>query len=428
MQPEQFQPELKLVLSLLRTAITGERVATGPGVQRKNIDWGKFLRFVSRHRVAPLVHRAAQQNLGIPPEIQQKLARRNQQNVRKALALTRELVHLNGLFEAASIPVFNFKGPLLASAFYGDVSARHAGDLDLLIEPQNVAKADALIQENDYRFDSAAAPLTEKQFATYLRLREEFIYRHKEGTFEVDIHWRLIATEGFFPLGFTEVKNNACDFEIAGATIKTLSPQYTLLYLFVHGAMHAWFRLKWVCDIAQILSQKSVVNWSNLLTSADELGVKRLVFQGALLAHSLLAIQLPAEVLEQAGRDKKLPGLLRRSRFAISESQDISSRNGLALLQKAFYMMNLKTDFRSKFVSLFWRLRTSPDDWRLLPLPDKFFYLYYLLRPGFLVLAFFKKSYFYINPNRIHEASHFRASARNYCGHGQVKRREEHFG
>ena len=66
-------------------------------------------------------------------------------NSRRNLFLTRELLNLLTLFETHQIPAIPFKGPVLAASVYGNLALRQFSDLDLIIHKQHVAKARELL-------------------------------------------------------------------------------------------------------------------------------------------------------------------------------------------------------------------------------------------------------------------------------------------
>ena len=58
----------------------------------------------------------------------------------------------------------------------------------------------------------------------------------------IELHWRWVHIPGMFEPG-EAVWDSAVNVEIAGVQLKTLSPEYNLLYLCVHGAKHCWLKL-----------------------------------------------------------------------------------------------------------------------------------------------------------------------------------------
>jgi hypothetical protein len=60
--------------------------------------------------------------------------------------------------------------------------------------------------------------------------------------------------------------------------------------------LHKWFRIKWLNDIAMLLSRDRSEGWDNLLAMAEQLDLRRTPAQTALLVHWLYEITLPVPV------------------------------------------------------------------------------------------------------------------------------------
>ena len=59
---------------------------------------------------------------------------------------------------------------------------------------------------------------------------------------------------------------------VAGAEVPNLSPEKTLLVLCMHGSKHAWSRLIWICDVAQLLAACPGLDWNKVNREAKRLG------------------------------------------------------------------------------------------------------------------------------------------------------------
>ncbi len=66
-----------------------------------------------------------------------------------------------------------------------------------------------------------------------------------------------------------------------------LSPEDTFCFQCVHGAMHTWESLFWLCDIAAFLHENNVIDHERMMMRATELGVQRPVTEACLLTHKI---------------------------------------------------------------------------------------------------------------------------------------------
>ena len=91
--------------------------------------------------------------------------------------------------------------------------------------------------------------------------------------------------------------------------MRLLSPDCLLLLLCSHGAQHRWWQLKWVCDIAELLRQHPGLDWERVSLLAARSGNSRVLHLGLLLAHDLLAGDVPADVVQLARADRVVTAL-----------------------------------------------------------------------------------------------------------------------
>jgi len=87
----------------------------------------------------------------VPSAIKSALRSWFEINARRSLANAAELVRLYKLFQENDIPVLPLKGSVLALQVYGNLAMRHAGDIDLLVEPGQLELADRFLQINYHR-------------------------------------------------------------------------------------------------------------------------------------------------------------------------------------------------------------------------------------------------------------------------------------
>ena len=70
-------------------------------------------------------------------------------------------------------------------------------------------------------------------------------------------------------------------------TLPTLAPDELFAYLCVHGASSAWFRLKWIADLAGLVQSMASGSLDALYRRSQKLGAARAAGQALLLADAL---------------------------------------------------------------------------------------------------------------------------------------------
>ena len=118
-------------------------------------------------------------------------------NSRRNLFLTKELLNLLTLFETHQIAAIPFKGPVLAASVYKNLALRQFSDLDLIIHKQHVAKARELLISHGYRpqFD-----LNDSQETAFVRSYPAQCFERDDGKVVVDLHWTMTSRDFGFPL------------------------------------------------------------------------------------------------------------------------------------------------------------------------------------------------------------------------------------
>lgn len=341
-------------------------------------DWDAFLWWTRRHCVLPTVYenlRRVAWDL-VPVEAQSSLEAGYRRNSMRSLALAGETVRLIGLLSQAGIAAIPIKGQVLATQVYGKLSSRHAGDIDLLIAPENIDKADAILRGLGYLLDNSEWISTPVRRQVILRNSHHRQYSSAENRFQVEVHWRLsdVLT---LPLQFDWLWAHGERMHFSNRQLTVLPDLHNLLFLCVHGAVHGWSRLQWLCDIAHSQFRRTA-DWLRLLALARRLNAARPVLQAAMLVQMLLHLPLPEAVLTEVNRDPALFGLTRHSLELLCSPHRLPR----TLREKRTYWLH-RAGLRN---ALSHKLRTlclthNAADWVTVPLPDALFVLYYPMRP-----------------------------------------------
>jgi hypothetical protein len=380
MEGVHLPTELRLILACLRLRPTEEEARQIARLSRSRIAWPDFLRWVDRHRAAPLVYRNLQSygREGVPAAALGALRSRFESNARRSLVNAAELVHLCKLFQENGIPVFPLKGSGLALQVYGNLALRHAGDIDLLINPGQVDLADRLLQERYCRI--APGPhLTPYQQKQYNRLREQRLYIHNGNGIKVELHTRFLCNRPHCHGDFDELRDRAQEIAVANASLPVMFWEDNLLYLCDHGAKHYWYRLFWLTDLAEIIRQNWITDWDLIFKTATIRNLSRPLTQGVILAHLLLNVPLPDQIKDYATRDRKMPYLINAALRRIVD-QHYYANMVATLYDHLIYCPNLYRNLRYKIES--WkRAFLYSKDWGAIPIPDIIFPYFLVLRP-----------------------------------------------
>ncbi len=372
------RPEVDLLLSCARTQITSEISDRIRVVVQKKLDWMALIRLAMRHEVMPLLYRSLQQVCpdSVPENILGPLRARYEVQAAKAQRLAEELARILPLFEAHGIPAVPYKGPALAQRLYGDLSLREFGDLDIMIHERDVPRAEDLIRRLGYELEGLKDTGT---LAEYVRTNRELKFNRSDGT-RLELHWR-------FALRLACVKHDPERFlqrfeviRLAGAQAPSLPLEVYFLILSLHATKHKWRQLKLICDIAEILGHAEL-DWRYVVREADDLGLKRMLAVGALLAEDSLDVVVPAELAQGLKIDRTARALAAQVHCSLFEEPDKAWHE-----QADFpFQVKIRERLRDRATMLCRNLpsKLAPDerDRRFLPMPEFLSSMYYLVRP-----------------------------------------------
>lgn len=388
------RPEVDLLLSCVRTQITPHIADRIRMAVQKEVDWIALIRLAMRHDVMPLLYRSLQQVCpdSVPKNIFEPLRMRYEAQALQARRHAEELVRILPLFADHGIPAVPFKGPALAQRLYGDLSLREFGDLDILILERDLPRAQDLIRRHGYEFRFSVED-TDK-LAEYVRnnLDCELVFYNSDGT-RLEMHWRFarrLACVQHDPERFLQRSET---IRLAGAQVPSLPLEVYFLILSLHATKHKWQQLKLICDIAEILGRADL-DWKYVLREADDLGLKRMLAVGTLLAEDPLEVVVPAELAHGLKIDRmarELAGQVHRGLFeepdkTWHEPADFSFQSKIReRLRDRISMLypNLRAEVEAneRVQHLVAKITPTERDRRFLPMPEFLSSMYYLVKP-----------------------------------------------
>ncbi len=341
------------------------------------IDWDSFLQIVRRQRVAGLAHDGLKRaDVVIPAAVMNALTIGSSDVARRSLLLASEALRLQGLFEAAAIPVLFVKGTALAQMAYGNIAIKQAYDIDVLVTPDAVIRAAAILDGAGYKRIFPTASVTAERFASWIEFHKEGVFQHDSHGVIVELHWRL-ADNPMVLRGVTANSPSRSVVVSPGHALRTLGDEDLFAYLCFHGAQHGWSRLKWLADLAAWLASKPPAEVERLYRAAKADGVGRAPDQALLLCEDLFAAPLPSLLAAEMRRD-------RASRWLVAIALRAMAGGGAAATEDRA-LGNLEI-FLSHFLlapGVWQELRTKSIggvDFDTIVLPRALFFLYPLLR------------------------------------------------
>lgn len=248
-------------------------------------DWDALATHSRKHAVVPLLMRGLNMaGLSVP----QALKAYSEAAVRQSLALTRDLLKAVGALNDAGIPYLTFKGPTESVLAYGSPGLRSFDDIDLIVDAADLDSARAALQPLGYEISNVGASLHGAP-PTQILL-------HRQGTRSmIDLHSRWTQFPRLYDLPFAQAYQRRRTIDIAGTPVQTLADEERFLFLCLHGGLHFWGKLNWICDLAWECSSAGH-DMAALSRRAAEIGLSRSLKLGMALAHDLFATRMPQDV------------------------------------------------------------------------------------------------------------------------------------
>ena len=238
-----------------------------------------LLASIRRHRLEGLLRRDPLV-ASLLPELAATLQVLARQDAMAALALASLTREMAALFEQAAMPMLVIKGIPLALQTTGSLTSRGRGDLDLLVDPQRLPEAVALLESSAFRRLPGYLPRDLNSFwARYGRWAgyELSMVREGEGAPQwIDLHWALSNVRGPLP-SFAVAWQCRELLEFSGQSVSTLSRAHAFQHACAHAAKDQWMCLRNLIDIDRLgrqlssaalisLRREPTVRWSGAVT------------------------------------------------------------------------------------------------------------------------------------------------------------------
>lgn len=292
--------------------------------------------------------------------------------VLRTMRLVDETARLARRFAEEGVEMLVLKGAALSVQLYSTPLRRSSRDIDLLVRPQDEARARAILAGCGYGTSADAVfpclNAVELRHADY-------------DDMAVELHVRLADDDRLLPTRTLRPFETAAVVEIAGQPVRTLEPNAALAYAAYHGAHHHWFRLHWLADIAAA-ARSPRFDWDAAAAIAARTGTRRHLFLAARLSADLLGCP-PSGLPGPVGRDlaavRRSEAVVRRI-LANPPAKDAETVRQVGRLRILSAELALCQRPGAVWAQLLSRLRPTDTDRAAFPLPPALGSLHYPLR------------------------------------------------
>jgi len=338
-------------------------------------NWPRLIALANSHAVLPFLrHQVDSCAIDlVPPDARDLIRAELVASSASSLRLWAKLAVVVRAFRERGIEPIAFKGPALAQQLYGTVAARQFTDLDVFIPLHQLPGARGALADLGFRSVLATTPSQKAMLA-----RCWHVDPHTDGQVSIELHWDLESPRFSFGLAELLRADTPDSLVVAGVPIRSPSAPLLLLLLCEHGTKHAWDRLGWVADVAELLAQRGSAIWSTTWNLARRAHLTRALLVGIGLAESLLQAPLPHDASSRLSRDRVAQRLARVAAAHVFNPLP-SPLN--AVFWHAFFAacLDRPADSLTHLDNVLFA--STPREWQRVDLPPSLAFLYRALRP-----------------------------------------------
>lgn len=377
--------ELEFLVCLALPSLPEYRLKRAKELAGNGLDWSYLLSAAAFHGVVPafIKHVRAHFETDVPSEVLSQFNIRMKQITTQNLALVGTFLRFYGELEKQGVKSAIFKGPALALLAYKDLFLREFGDVDVFVDRSDVKTTQKQLLNLGYKpLPERDPPLRESFFQSdlFLSITTEHTFARQLPTGVIDVHWEVQPSH-LLPLTSGEVLANTVDISLEGRAVRTIEPNLLFVVLTAHASKHAWDRLIWICDIAQLLESYHDFEWARVYQFADRLNVSEMVTLGLLLSNRFFDSKLPPIALER--KTKTLESLVED---VVNNLPSMKLEGEGLMVRYCKFSATLLSGARAKFRFLAREfLQPTVPDLLRLQLPEFLFFLYFALHPTWLL-------------------------------------------
>jgi hypothetical protein len=369
-----LNPEWSILLAACSVLPPREKCKRLLTLLQQPVRWQALCALAEQHGTQPLLHQSLTEVADVVPGDELlSLNQRYEQNLHKALLLSRELIRIVDYLSGRGIEVVAYKGPAVAEVLYGDIALRQSGDIDLLIHSADLPRIRDAVRDLGYTPHQLLSGPEER---AYLQSGYECAFDGTAGRNLLELQWAILPRFYAIDFDMRGVFDRAVNLSVAGRPMRTPSAADLLLILSAHAAKHVWGRLIWLCDIARLM-QLPGLDWIWIQSQAKDLGIVRILRVTMLAANRLLGAAIPATASEFLSGDRSADAISKKvETFIVGPgSYDVESLAYFRLMMRLRERPADQIRFLTRLA-----FTTGPGEWNAIRLPGPLFPLYRMVR------------------------------------------------
>jgi hypothetical protein len=257
-------------------------------LRKEAIDFGWIFECAAKNGVAPIVYENLRAFDHVPAEIIEKFRNAYLHSFRNNVLNSEEMLRVLRCLAKGGVEAIPLKGSLASELIFGNPGLYPATDIDILVKPESLGKAEAIIAEAGYVKNTGISD------EDMLSSHYHFVYR-KDNHF-LELHWNLAKRYFQIPPEFWWEESGAIDY--TGISLKALSPERYLMYAIFRFFDHGFRPLKFLVFISGLIRKYAEgIDWGKLMRFSELYKMDRLTVFTLRLVHELFETQIPGDIL-----------------------------------------------------------------------------------------------------------------------------------
>lgn len=341
------------------------------------VDWDRFNELMNYHRVDGLVGSSvsAFPDWPVPDQVRKTFSRRQRRMAVSRLTNLATTRAISKLLTDGGVRHILMKGPAVGERYYDASSIRRSIDIDYWISAGDLIRARDLLIDAGYIQTVPDFDLTPDRVGAVTRLVNAIGLSSPENKCQLDLHWRLHDNYHRLNWSFKEIYKRATPLTISAHDIMVMNDIDQQVYLYTHGAKHAWFRLKWLADIYRARRRLSAAQLQEIHELAKASGASKMRATGDAFTDMIYLRDKPADNLSVGMRRYICERLSRTSKETV-----ITTGSFFDLPRQIIYKMGLRSELKYKLTTLFHHLANLNDVPRL-NLSKRYYLAYVICGP-----------------------------------------------
>jgi hypothetical protein len=213
-------------------------------------------------------------------------------------------------------------------------------DIDVVVDPADMLRANGLLLGAGWARIEPDAALEGQELEDWIARTKDWVYLDSSGGLILELHHRLFDNMLLCEPGIMERAMSVRLFD--QLDVHTLGPDDHPGYLALHGALHAWSRLKWLVDMGMVLKAAGPEALRSLVMEHQGRPSSRALRQAILLCGELFAAGEALPPLRRAWSDRLLASVALKAMAGAGTAELEATRFGTTLKNISHYFLWLR--------------------------------------------------------------------------------------